>query len=557
MDGRTMCMAIILAVAFASLQGCYCAGPQSVLQVQEQSLASLELRPSLSEKCEAVYPLLKDRNPVVSSPPLEVHPLVVSGPSSNRVDLVFFSDGYLPAERDKFLEDAARLAGDISANQTFATVRPLLNFWAAFSPSKESGIGVGGQPKDTRFGLYRDGTELRAVYYDKPEVAKAACSSLGEQCDYPILLVLHLRNDPYYGGLGGDYTVITSSLANGPLVLRHELGHSIIQVGEEYDGGFAYFGVNAYHDLSKPVPWEHWLSASHENEEGHRSAPRVERSVMPMQQYPWTLLNSSSPWSVTFTSSGTYARHLVRFSLSGLPEASDLRVELDGKDLGWAPRKDIGLDRWHYDIHSDESLKPGEHEVKFTLLNAKRTGVAQLCSIEVLEFGKEEEFISTPGNYGVYPTFSEKNETSYRPTNEDCLMRIVTSPNFCKVCIEGLWLSLLKRVSLIDDVKEGCEQGISSDGSAVWVKTIDVQLVPLAQFREARVSHESYTIKWWKDRKLLEEFADKTRVEIPASDAPGIYSIGVTLTTDEVRVDKDKLLSAGVKYHVTSTCSSE
>lgn len=40
----------------------------------------------------------------------------------------------------------------------------------------------------TVYGLYRDGTELRGVYYKKPEVAGAACSSMGEQCDYPILL---------------------------------------------------------------------------------------------------------------------------------------------------------------------------------------------------------------------------------------------------------------------------------------------------------------------------------------------------------------------------------
>src|ERR1700685_298932 len=29
----------------------------------------------------------------------------------------------------------------------------------------------------TPFGLYRDGTELRGVYYSKPEVARAACLS--------------------------------------------------------------------------------------------------------------------------------------------------------------------------------------------------------------------------------------------------------------------------------------------------------------------------------------------------------------------------------------------
>jgi hypothetical protein len=75
--------------------------------------------------------------------------------------------------------------------------------------------------------------------------------------------------------------VITSSLENGPLVLRHELGHSIINVGEEYDGGFYYFGVNSAdeEDLAAyKVPWEHWLS--------DREGTRIERTVMPMQAYP-------------------------------------------------------------------------------------------------------------------------------------------------------------------------------------------------------------------------------------------------------------------------------
>lgn len=34
--------------------------------------------------------------------------------------------------------------------------------------------------------------------------------------------------------------IITASELNGPLVLRHELGHSLIEVGEEYEGGMYY-----------------------------------------------------------------------------------------------------------------------------------------------------------------------------------------------------------------------------------------------------------------------------------------------------------------------------
>jgi hypothetical protein len=47
---------------------------------------------------------------------------------------------------------------------------------------------------------------------------------------------LRVGNDGLYGGLGGDFTVITASEINGPLVLRHELGHSLIEEGDEYDG---------------------------------------------------------------------------------------------------------------------------------------------------------------------------------------------------------------------------------------------------------------------------------------------------------------------------------
>ena len=48
----------------------------------------------------------------------------------------------------------------------------------------------------TPFGLYRDGTELRAVYYSKPDAARAACLSLGDRCDFPILMgMFHLMID--------------------------------------------------------------------------------------------------------------------------------------------------------------------------------------------------------------------------------------------------------------------------------------------------------------------------------------------------------------------------
>lgn len=163
--------------------------------------------------------------------------------------------------------------------------------------------------------------------------------------------------------------------------------------GEEYDGGFAYYGVNAVHNVTKlqDVTWAHWLS----NPENSRldGQIKIERSNMPFQVYAWEMLNTTTPWSATFPSSGNYARYRVRFSLSGLPHASALKVYLDGNDLGWKPREDIGLDRWHYDILGHTGLTNSVHELRFELLNSSLEGLAQLCSAEIIEYGDENEYV--------------------------------------------------------------------------------------------------------------------------------------------------------------------
>jgi hypothetical protein len=146
--------------------------------------------------------------------------------------------------------------------------------------------------------------------------------------------------------------------------------------------------------------------------------------------------------------------------------------------------------------------------------------------------------------------FSEQNKTSYRPTNKDCLMRIVTTPNFCKVCLEGLWLSLLKRVDLIDNIHEGCQW------EGTWKKTLDLRLVPLADFREIPVDvKESFSISWTKDGEVLDAFTNQTSIILEDGDAVGRYVVDVKFGTEEVRVDREELLTARAGYIVDKTCT--
>ncbi len=112
---------------------------------------------------------------------------------------------------------------------------------------------------------------------------------------------------------------------------------------------------------------------------------------MPLQVSPWTLLNASSPWTVAFNSSGVYSTYYLQFSLSGIPEKDHLTVKMDGVGLDWAPRKDIGVDRTFYELSRKTPLEEGEHTISFTLSPNALEGQAQLCSLEVLEYGDEDE----------------------------------------------------------------------------------------------------------------------------------------------------------------------
>lgn len=202
-------------------------------------------------------------------------------------------------------------------------------------------------------------------------------------------------------------SISTASKVNGALVLRHELGHSIIEVGEEYDGGYAYFGVNSQ-ATPEDVKWRHWLTSTDLGRPSPILQPtRIERSNMPLQLYPWTYLtDASTPFRASFYASGTFSRYSILFSVSGAAQKSDLIILLDGRNVEFNPRKDIGRDRWHYEIHSSKSALPrnldsqahasgnleeGMHEIEFRLGPTAHSGQVQLCSVEILEFGDEEE----------------------------------------------------------------------------------------------------------------------------------------------------------------------
>lgn len=69
-------------------------------------------------------------------------------------------------------------------------------------------------------------------------------------------------------------------------------------------------------------------------------------------------------------------------------------MRLDGKDIGWVPEPGIGDDRWHYNFYGNSKLAAGAHTLEFVLRNPAIQGKAQLCNVEMLEFGSASESVT-------------------------------------------------------------------------------------------------------------------------------------------------------------------
>ncbi|KAJ3323552.1 hypothetical protein HDV06_001576 [Boothiomyces sp. JEL0866] len=495
-------------------------------------LSIIGLDPSLVEQeiqnhCDTIDRYIEyDLDALESEIEIEI---IKSGDPKNRIDAVFMGDGYTKDEREKFILDMKRLVNDMWAGNTFESVLPLYNIWAVFVPSNEHGIGVGGKPKDTAFGLYRDGTELRGIYCSKQQRARQVCKATGKYaCDYPTLI----GNDPYYGGLGGEFVISTSSETSGTIVLRHEIGHSMIDVGEEYDGGQVYSGCNAAHSLSN-IPWKEWLSEP--------DNVREETAAIRVQDYAWYDL-ANGDYEIKFHSDGKFDTWKMEISSSGVEVPDSLEVYFDGVRLPWETTGN--LDR-AFSAWEGKSLAKGQHALIFKQgfpPSTPESPIRQLCSVRLHEFANEPLFHKSHSFIGAFPTWDIYGRVSYRPTNDACLMRDMSRDTFCHVCTEGLWANLLSQLSLIDNVIQTCQNTIK----------IQVSTLPLAQFRTSiKRFNESLSINWFDgDHQPLDQYKDQFTIEVPGEYYSDEWLVEVKFWSSQIRGDYKQKYFDGLEEQV-------
>ncbi len=435
----------------------------------------------------------------------EVRTIVNSGPATNRIDLVFMGDGYTTDEREKFFSDIARLVNDMFVGKTFASYLPLFNVHAVFRASSRSGIGRG-SPIDTAYGLYREGETLRAILPGKPSAIRESCRQ-APGCDYPVVIA----NDPYYGGLGGEFAISTSSITSGTVVLRHELGHNFGRVGEEYDGG-GYFGANHSTSANNPS-WIHWAT--------NRNALKAEPMVARYLDWPWYRLDKG-PFTINLASDGNYSRALVRLSASGIETPDTLSIQLNNQNLAFeSPNR---LDRAFIEI-ALPGLLAGSHSMTFTENVHDRNN--WISSLKVYEYA--EDFHDQKDYVGAYPNFDKSLRLDgFRPTNESCLMRDMTHEFFCPVCQENNWSNFFDNVDLIDSATAV----ITGNKLNAEVKTLKLAPFPSGS---PSTSTGRLEIIWTADGRELTQFRDQTAISFDFKDKPQTMTVNVRFTSSEIR----------------------
>jgi hypothetical protein len=168
--------------------------------------------------------------------------LIDSGPSANRVDIVFLGDGYTQANLnsgvytshvDAYLD---YMFGPSALADPFSRYHNFFNAHAIEVVSNQSGAD---QPPN---GIFRD-TALDATYFSNSTERLLTVSTsktnaqrnlglagTGVTADMQFVVV----NDTKYGGSGGTYAVFAGGNASSKEIALHEVAHSFSRLADEY-----------------------------------------------------------------------------------------------------------------------------------------------------------------------------------------------------------------------------------------------------------------------------------------------------------------------------------
>jgi len=164
-----------------------------------------------------------------------------TGPVSNRLNIVIFSEGYITNNlASHFLSDATNAMNNLFYWEPYQEYQNYCNVYAIAVPSINRGSThpLTTTTNNTFFGSSYD------PYYDYVITVPTAgltkmtnlLSSLMPSAGLPIILV----NDNTDGGAGGPVDVVSTGSSLQIDIIPHETGHTLGKLQDEYDYGYPY-----------------------------------------------------------------------------------------------------------------------------------------------------------------------------------------------------------------------------------------------------------------------------------------------------------------------------
>lgn len=164
-----------------------------------------------------------------------VEVLRTSGPSADRIDVVVLGDGYRDVDQAKMTSDANTLINALLSFRPYDAFAQLMNVKLIHGVSVDEGADNGsfGATRNTRYGAYFNCGGIDRLLCVNTGAVNTDVFSLAPEANITIVMV----NDPKYGGSGGS-VVVTSTNSLSIDILRHELGHTLAHLADEYTSAY-------------------------------------------------------------------------------------------------------------------------------------------------------------------------------------------------------------------------------------------------------------------------------------------------------------------------------
>src|SRR4051794_3866433 len=177
-------------------------------------------------------------------PPHKIVPVQITGPTTERLNLLIYGDGYQASEMQKFRDQVDKHLNIQWSIEPYKSYRNYFNVYMIEVESPVSGISC--DPDD---GNVRRNTPFKLGYATTcPATANARGITFGSggsavlnalAAQIPGVVAanrqtLTLANTNTYGGIGGTDATTSGGSPQGPLISPHELGHSLGGLQDEY-----------------------------------------------------------------------------------------------------------------------------------------------------------------------------------------------------------------------------------------------------------------------------------------------------------------------------------